>query len=85
MNDTRSSSPLRHLDLSDDVAAADMAAEKARALSAAYERIEDLQSAIRELLGLLRAVAGNKTGVSEMVRDAIEADTRVVDAQELLR
>jgi len=85
MTDTRSSSPLRHLDISDETAAADMVAEKARALTAAYERIQELQNAIKGLLGLLLAVADNKQGVSEMVRDAIDTDTRIVDARELLR
>ena len=85
MTDARSSSPLRHLDITDDKVAADMVAEKARALSVAYERIEELQGAVKGLLGLLRAVANNKQGVSEVIRDAIEADTRIIDAQELLR
>jgi hypothetical protein len=85
MTDPRSSSPLRHLDISDDVAAADMVAEKARALTAAYERIEELQGALKGLLGLLQAIENNQRGVSQTVRDSLRSNTLVSDAEDLLR
>lgn len=83
MADERSSSPLRHLDISDSAVASDIMAEKARELIAAYERIEDLQNAVRGLLGLIQLVAG-RPDISPEVRDAITTSHRVFDAQELL-
>jgi hypothetical protein len=80
----RSSSPLRFLDISDDAVAADIMAEKARELSAAYERIEDLQNAIKGLLGLCQLVAG-RDDISFDVSNALRTSHRIVDAEELLR
>jgi hypothetical protein len=77
-------SPLRHLDLSDEAIAADIMAEKARELINAYDRIEDLQGAIRGLLGLLKLVAG-RDDISPDVREALTVSHRIVDAEELLR
>jgi hypothetical protein len=79
----RSPSPLRHLDLSDDQVARDIMAEKARELVAAYERIEDLQTAVRELLWLVMFVA-RRADISPDVRDALISNHRVIDAQNLL-
>jgi hypothetical protein len=79
----RSSSPLRHLDISDDKVAIDIAAEKARELIAAYERIEDLQNALRGLIGLCQLVAG-RDDISPDVREALTTSHRLIDAQELL-
>jgi anti-sigma regulatory factor (Ser/Thr protein kinase) len=81
---TRSSSPLRHLDISDDKVAADMVAEKARELSSTYERIEDLQGAIKELLVLIRLVA-DAGDFSPAAREALRINPSVIDAEELLR
>lgn len=81
---TRSSSPLRHLDLSDETVAVDIAAEKARELINAYDRIEDLQNALNGLLGLIQLVAGRQD-ISPEVRDALTTGHRIVDAVELLR
>lgn len=78
-------SPLRHLDISDDALAADIATEKARQLAGAYDRIEQLQDAVRGLLVLISATEDNTRGVSEAVREGLRTDQRVVDAQELLR
>jgi hypothetical protein len=81
---TRSSSPLRHLNLSDDTVARDIAAEKARELSNAYERIEDLQGAVKELLVLIRLVA-DAGDFSPDAREALRINRSVIDAEELLR
>jgi hypothetical protein len=85
MNDIRSSSPLRHLDISDDAMAADVVAEKARQLVNAYEHIEDLQGALRELLGLIHIIETNERAVSFAVRESLRTNSCVIDAQELLR
>lgn len=77
-------SPLRHLDISDDQLAIDMAAEKARQLIAAYERIEELQDAVRGLLALIRSVEHNERGVSEVVRETLRTHQSVIDARDLL-
>jgi hypothetical protein len=85
MTDTRSSSPLRHLDLSDDTTVADMVAEKARQLTNSYERIEELQGALKGLLGLLHTLETNQRGVSQTVREELRNSTLIIDAVELLR
>ena len=79
----RSSSPLRHLDISDEAVAQDIMAEKASELIAAYERIEDLQNAVKGLLGLCQLVAGRDDVLPE-VRDALTTSSHVFDAQDLL-
>jgi len=79
----RSSSPLRHLDISDDAVRVDMAAEKARELINAYERIEDLQQAIRELIAMIRLVSLH-ADVSPALADILTTNHAIVDARELL-
>lgn len=81
----RSSSPLRHLDLSDEKLAADIHAEKARQLANAYERIEDLQCAVRGLLALIASLEHNERGVSQVVREVLRTNHCVLDARELLQ
>lgn len=76
--------PLRHVDVSDKKAAADIMAEKARELVNAYDRIEDLQNALKGLLGLCQLVAG-RDDVLPGVREALTTSHRIVDAEELLR
>jgi hypothetical protein len=76
-------SPLRHLDISDDARVADMVAEKARELIAAYERIEELQNSVRELLWLIEFI-GKRQDISPEVREALTANHRIFDAKELL-
>jgi hypothetical protein len=78
----RSSSPLRHLDISDDAVARDIAAEKARELVAAYERIEQLQYALKGLLLLIETI---KPRLSDEVRTALRTERRIIDAMEMLR
>jgi hypothetical protein len=60
-----------------------MAAEKARELHNCYERIEDLQNAVRGLLGLILLIAG-RPDISPEIREAMTTSHRVSDAQELL-
>lgn len=81
----RSSSPLRFLDLTDTQTAADITAEKARELSAAYEQVNDLQAALSELLGLLKTIEHNERGVSQAVRESLATNAAIIDARELLR
>jgi hypothetical protein len=81
---TRSSSPLRHLDISDTTVAADMVAEKARELSAAYERIEELQAALKDLLWLAQSIAV-QAKCPPAIREALTTNNRVIDAIEVLR
>jgi hypothetical protein len=83
MANERSSSPLRHLDISDDKVASDIMAEKARELIAAYERIGELQDGLVELLWLIQFVA-DRDDLSPDVRDALTANPRIFDAQQLL-
>jgi hypothetical protein len=75
-------SPLRHLDLSDDAVSADMAAEKARQLIDAYERIQYLQDAIRGLLDLITAVSHH---FSPAISSALATNPCVLDARELVQ
>ena len=77
-------SPLRHLDLSDDAVAADMVAEKARELIAAYERIDQLYDSLRELLWLIEFIA-KRDDISFDVSVAMRTNHRIIDALELLR
>jgi hypothetical protein len=84
MNDTRSSSPLRHLDISDDAMAADLVAEKARQLVNAYEHIEELREAVKGLLGLIDLVARHRA-IAPEVSQALTTSNIVLDARELLR
>jgi hypothetical protein len=78
-------SPLRHLDLSDAVRAADLVAEKGRELAGAYDLIESQRDAIKGLLAVIHAIENNHHGVSEAVRESLKNDTRVIDAVEILR
>jgi hypothetical protein len=80
----RKTSPLRHLDISDDAVAQDIMAEKARELSGAYERIEELQTAIRELLWLIEVV-GKRDDIPWEAARALTGNHRVSDARDSLR
>lgn len=83
MND-RSSSPLRHLDISNDAVAIDIAAEKARQLLAAYEHIDELRFSIRELLSLIRIISSCENGYPAAMCVALRTNHIATDAQELL-
>ena len=76
-------SPLAALILSDP-AVADSMSETKRALMNAYERIEDLQTAVKGLLWLCNMLA-NRADISEDVRDDLTTSQHIIDAQELLR
>ncbi|MDB5607736.1 MAG: hypothetical protein JWP25_4636 [Bradyrhizobium sp.] len=55
-----------------------------RQLTAAYERIEELEGGIKGLLGLLKLLTNNDA-IPECVREAMIVNHRVIDAQEMLR
>lgn len=78
-------SPLRHLDLSDDAVAIDMAAEKARQLSNAYDHIDELRTSIRELLSLIHIISACENGYHGAFCVALRTNHIVTDAEDLLR
>lgn len=77
-------SPLRNLDLSDSEVVADITAEKARELVNAYERINDLEDAVRGLIGLTQLIA-NRPDITPDMREALTMSHRILDAIEVLK
>jgi hypothetical protein len=78
--------PLRDVQLSDDAPhiLRDRMQETRRELHNAYERIEDLERAIRGLLSLTETLSNNP-GMTPTLRDVLKTNERVIDARELLR
>lgn len=77
-------SPLATLDLSYQEVAHDKAVETRRELINAYDRIDSLQDALKDLLGLIQLLSHN-SDIPQSVRDDMMNSYRVVDAEELLR
>jgi uncharacterized protein Smg (DUF494 family) len=75
-------SPLASTVFTDDEI--DAMAENRRQLINAYERIENLQDALRGLIGLIQLLSHNASIPLE-AREAMVDNHRVIDAQELLQ
>jgi hypothetical protein len=78
--------PLRDVQLSDEAPAilSDKLSEKCRECIAAYERTEELETALKGLLGFLSYLNKNPA-FPERLRERMLLDHRVIDAQEMLR
>lgn len=78
--------PLRDVQLSDEPPAIliDRVRETRRELIAAYERIDELQSGLKGLIGFVQLLSHNRD-IPKSVRDDMLLNHRVIDAEELLR
>lgn len=74
---------LRDVSLS-DTTCDDRASETHRKLIGARERIEDLEGALRGLIGLVQLISHNRD-LPAAFRETLMTNHRVLDAEELLR
>jgi hypothetical protein len=76
--------PLRDILMTDEQANRDPLVETRRELHNAYDRIEQLELALRGLLGLAQLLSNNRDIPAE-IRELLAINHRVIDAMELLR